>query len=142
MSFKVSTKVKVRFADIDSMGHVNNAKFFTYMEQARVEYFRKIKDLDFRTQEGAPGTSVILASIRCDFLAPVYLDEELSVSVRTTKMGRSSFSMEYLIQDTASGREVGRGESTQVYFDYQNEKSLEIPDSLRKKFAEIEGEEF
>lgn len=142
MSFKVFTKVKVRFADIDSMGHVNNAKFFTYMEQARVEYFRKIPELDFRTQEGTPGVSVILASIRCDFLSPAYLDEELTVSIRVSEIGRSSFSMEYKIQDTGTGRDVARGESTQVYFDYKNEKSLPITPELRKKFETIEERQF
>jgi len=37
-----TTEIDVRFRDIDAMGHVNNAVYATYIEQARTEYFRDV----------------------------------------------------------------------------------------------------
>ena len=37
--FRHSVEIVVRFADTDAMGHVNNAKYLTYFEIARVAYY-------------------------------------------------------------------------------------------------------
>lgn len=137
--FKVNTQVTVRFADVDSMGHVNNAKFFTYMEQGRVAYFKHFPELDFTRDGSASGTSLILAEIQCRFLSPAYLEETLNVALGVTQMKRSSFVMQYEIIETKSGRAIATGQSVQVYYDYSAKKSVEIPDTLRKKFEAIEG---
>lgn len=139
MEFKVKTKVRIRFFDLDAMGHANNAVFFTYMEQARLAYFKQVPQLDFRIGAPAKGISLILASIRCDFLSPAFLDEELEVAVAITRLGRSSFDMEYRIKEMTTGREVAKRVSTQVYFDYPNKKSVELPELIVKRFEEIEG---
>ena len=140
--FKVNTQVTVRFADVDSMGHVNNAKFFTYMEQGRVAYFKHFPELDFTRDGSASGTSLILAEIQCRFLSPAYLEETLNVALGVTQMKRSSFVMQYEIIETKSGRAIATGQSVQVYYDYSAKKSVEIPDTLRKKFEAIEGKTF
>jgi acyl-CoA thioester hydrolase len=142
MDFKVTTKVQVRFSDLDAMGHVNNAKFFTYMEQGRVAYFKKIPELDFMAHTGNPGASVILASIQCDFLAPALLDEILNVGVRITSLGRSRIEMDYKIWKEDNQKDVAKGKSTLVYYDYRTGKSLPLPDSLKQSFAKIEGQTF
>ena len=142
MDFKVQTSIRVRFADVDAMGHVNNAKFFTYMEQGRMNYFRRFPDLDFTRGHPGEGISLILAKIQCQFLSPALMDEELIVRLATTEIRRSSFSMEYEINEASSGRAVAKGESVQVYYDYAAKRSLEIPAELRKRFEELEGRKF
>ena len=139
MDFKVNTQIHVRFADIDAMGHVNHAKFFTYMEQARVAYFKKVPELDFSDHMGQPKNSVILASIQCDFLSPAFLDEVLNVGIRISRLGRSSIEMEYLIRTKDGSREVAKGKSTLVYFDYDSQKTQAIPQGLKDQFEAIEG---
>lgn len=142
MDYKVTAKVQVRFSDLDTMGHVNNAKFFTYMEQGRVAYFKKIPELDFTAQPGKPGASVILASIQCDFLAPALLDEILNVGVRIISLGRSRIEMGYEIWKEKDRTVIAKGESTLVYYDYHKGKSLPLPDSLKQSFAKIEDRPF
>ena len=59
----------VRFRDLDAMGHINNAVFATYIEQARVEYLASLSVLDGPVyDQGAE--SMILARIEIDFRAP------------------------------------------------------------------------
>ncbi len=138
----VSTEVKVRFADCDMMGHVNNAHFLTYMEQGRVEYFKKFPELNFLELKRELECSLILAEISCTFKSPAYLNEILVVSLGTTELKRSSIVMEYEMKEKTTGRLVAIGRSVGVYYDYQQKKSVSLPESIRKRFEEIEGRKF
>jgi acyl-CoA thioester hydrolase len=138
-SFPISTRVHVRFADCDMFGHVNNARFFTYLEQARVEYFKSFPEINFLGKRERPELSFILAEISCTFKSPAALDEFLLVKIRTSEVKRSSFIMEYEIVEEQTGRRVAEGRSAQVMFNYRENKTVPIPESLRKKFDEIEG---
>ncbi len=142
MSYQVQTKVQVRFADVDMMGHANNAHYFTYFEQARLAYFKNFSELDFTLPKAGIGKSVILASISCQYRSPAYLDETLIVKIRTKEIGRSSFTMEYEMMEEKSGRLVATAESVQVYFDYETKKSIEISEELRRKFGKVEGKNY
>src|SRR4030095_8619112 len=142
MDWKVQTEIQVRFADVDSMGHVNNAKYFTYFEQGRVEYFKRFPELNFVSLKHPPETSVILASIRCEFRSPAYLDETLKVKIRVRELKRSSFFFDYEIMEAKTGRVVAVGESAQVYYDYLKKESLPLTPEMRKRFEEIEGRAF
>jgi len=137
-TFPVSTRVHVRFADCDMFGHVNNACFFTYMEQARVEYFKRFPEINFLEKKETPALSIILAEISCTFKSPAAVDEVLQVKIRTSEVKRSSFLMEYEIAEEKTGRRVAEGRSAQVMFNYMENKSVPIPESIRKKFDEIE----
>lgn len=142
MQYAVSTQIEIRFADVDSLGHVNNAKYFTYMEQARMAYFKKLGLLDFTQLEYPPKESVILASIQCDFKSPAYLGEFLEVRIRVAKLGKSSFEMEYEIVETTSERLVATGQSSQVYFDYQTQKSRPLTPEIKERVARLENRSF
>jgi len=73
-SFK--TPINIRFRDIDGMGHVNNAVFFTYFAEGRLALFQKFSmDSDFST------FSFILAHISCDFLRPVTLNTQTLLEI-------------------------------------------------------------
>jgi acyl-CoA thioester hydrolase len=140
--FHISTSIKVRFADCDLMGHVNNAKFFTYLEQSRLEYFKNFPELNFLESQKSPELSFILAEISCTFKSPAFLDETLIVKTRTSELKRSSFVMEYEIVEEKTLRLVATARSVQVMFNYREQKSVAIPDSIRERFGEIEKQKF
>lgn len=126
------TEILIRFADCDPMGHTNNAKYFTYMEQARVALFKKIFPL-------APGEPLkpshfpfILAEISCRFLKPTYVEQTLIVSAVIKEIKNSSFKINYEFTNKTGGDKVAEGSSVQVWFDYQTHKSKPIPDEMRK----------
>ncbi len=139
MKWKIEAEVKVRFVDVDWMGHVNNAHYFTYFEQARIAYFKNFSSLDFTSPHYQVGKSVIVASISCNFLSPAYLDEVLKVKIRTLKLGRSSFVLEYEMTETKTERLVATGESVMVYFDYKTQKSEALPQEIREQIESLEG---
>ena len=134
--YRFSHLVEVRWADVDSRGHVNNARFFTYMEQARAHYFETLgiwdgKDLD---QWGS-----VVAETRCTFLVPVYFGQVVNVGVRTSHLGDKSMEMVYSLRDHASDQELARGVSIQVAYNYEHGKSVRIPDRWRDAIQAFEG---
>ena len=125
--FKHITHIPIRWGDMDSLGHVNNARFFTFDEQARLEYFDAVAPLvdDFWKSSG-----IILARIACDFIAQVHYPETLSIGLRIQRMGRSSMETQTAMFDS-TGRLVACGQGVVVWFDYIAQKALAIPEPVR-----------
>lgn len=125
------TPIRVRFGETDLLGHVNNVSFFSYLEHARVQFFKELTGkLNHDTWR------YILASIKCDFLAQVYFDQSLRVVTKVSRIGNKSFDLEQPIVDSETGNLVAIGHSTIVYFDFKEQKSQPIPEHIREKLAQ------
>ena len=135
---KVIHEIEVRFRDIDSMGHVNNAVFLTYFEEGRKVFLRDV--LDIVNPKDYP---FILAHIDCDFLRPVKLGDSPLLEVWIGRIREKSFAFKYRIVERSDGTAVyGKGESVMVLFDYKENKSIPIPkDFLEKILAYCEQEQ-
>ena len=131
--YRFSVPVVVRFRDLDALGHVNHAVYFTYMEIARTEYWmrlvgvHKVAALDF-----------IVAKATCDYRSAAALGETLDVAVRVPALRNSSFDLEYELRDRAGGRLVATGLTIQVYYDYGAGKSRPIPAPVRERIERYE----
>lgn len=119
---------RVRFRDLDAMGHVNNAVFATYTEQARVEFLRHLGLL-----EGPVYQSVILARLEIDFQAPGEPEGEVEIGVRPSRFGTKSFDLEYALHQ--GGRLIATATSVLVTYDYERAEPIEIPDDWRRKMV-------
>ena len=73
---KYSVDICVRFRDIDSMGHVNNAVFFTFFEEGRKAFLNKILNIS-----NPDDYNFILAHIDCDFLKPVKINDQITLQL-------------------------------------------------------------
>jgi acyl-CoA thioester hydrolase len=119
---------RVRFRDLDAMGHVNNAVFATYVEQARIEYLRSLGVLD-----GPLYMGMILARLELDFLAPAMSEGEVEIGVRTARSGNKSFELEYELEQ--AGRPIARASTVLVAYDYDEARSIPLPESWRDVLA-------
>ncbi len=126
-------RLDVRFRDCDPMGHVNNAVYLTYLEQARLNLWRERWQVDPRQ----PGEGIILARAELDFTSPAMYGETLEVRLRVAAIGRSSFTYEYEVIEAAAGRLVLSARTVLVWYDYAAGRSVPIPDAIR---AMLEGE--
>ncbi|HUI35905.1 MAG TPA: thioesterase family protein [Gaiellaceae bacterium] len=119
---------RVRFRDLDPMGHVNNAVYFTYIESARVAFLQHL---------GAAPTledmSIIVARIEIDFRAPVGFGEDVDISVRASRFGGKSFDLDYELR--VGGAVVAEAKSVLVAYDYGTGQAIELPDEWREKLA-------
>jgi acyl-CoA thioester hydrolase len=119
---------RVRFRDVDAMGHVNNAVFASYVEQARIEYLSSMGLLD-----GPLYMGMILARLELDFLAPGQPQGEVEIGVRVTRSGNKSFELEYELQQDGSA--IARATTVLVAYDYERSQSMPLPDAWREQLA-------
>jgi acyl-CoA thioester hydrolase len=123
-------RLEVRFRDCDPLGHVNNAVYFTYLEQARFSHWRSL--WGSRTLQLPPGVpGVILAHAECDYRRPARHGDTLEVRMRIASIGRTSFQYEYEIVDEQQ-RTVATARTVQVMYDYRLEKPVPIPEEIRQ----------
>jgi acyl-CoA thioester hydrolase len=123
-----STNIEVRFSDLDALGHVNNAVFFTYFEEGRKnfskEFFNVSDPSDFR---------FIMAHIRCDYLKPVMFVDKVTLQMWVKDIGIKSFAFEYkLIHQSDVSIVYATGESVQVCYDYKKNQSIVVPDEMKE----------
>lgn len=133
-SFKYKTAIETRFADFDMMGHVNNAVYFTYMEIARSKYWMQAIGWDWKK------TGVVIAKASLEYIKPIFIDDKISMYVRTSRIGKSSFDLEYLLVKVKNGEEIvcSKGKTVCVAFDYQTKQAAPIPINERSKMMVFE----
>ena len=133
-SFKYKTAIETRFADFDMMGHVNNATYFTFMEMGRTKYWNHAINWAWET------TGVVIATASIEYIVPIFLKDNVSMYVRTSRIGRKSFDLDYLIIKVVNGKEVvcSKGKTTCVAFDYATKSSTLIPETEKEKMIQFE----
>lgn len=122
---KLSTEIEVRFADLDAYGHVNNAIYFTYLETARINLFRE-RFADMMQS----GLLFLVVEASCRYRKPIELNDRVHVDISTEKLGRSSFTLSYLIHD-GHGKEFAEAQTVMVCFDQGRGKAIALPADFR-----------
>jgi acyl-CoA thioester hydrolase len=118
----IRVRMVVRFRDCDPYGHVNNAVYLTYLENARFALWRAQKM-----------RGVILARAEADYKAQAKYGDELEVRVRLEGLGRTSFRYEYEVRDVTTDQVVLTARTVQVHYDYERQMPLELTDEVRRK---------
>jgi acyl-CoA thioester hydrolase len=134
--FKFFHPTEIRYGDLDPQGHVNNAKYLTYFEQARVYYLIQLglfgKDQSFME------IGLIVADIHIAYHAPAHYGDQVRTGVRTTKMGNKSIVVAQAVVDVATGKEMAKGEVVMVTYDYRAQKTIPVPDRWRQIITRFE----
>ncbi len=123
--FNYEKEIDVRFRDYDMMGHVNNAVYATYLEQARVEFIEDV------VGEELMDTGAVVADLHLDFEQPISWSDDVTVAVRVGELGTSSIPLEYEIR--ADGEVAATGETLMVTFDPAAGEPRPMPDEWREK---------
>ena len=111
---------KLRYADTDKLGHVNNAAFSTFFETGRVELLH-----DPAAPLHGPGGGFVIARVTIDYVAEILWPGKVDIGTRVASVGRSSVRLEQaLFQD---GRHVASAESVIVHIDLAERKSRPLP---------------
>lgn len=131
--FRFFSRLSTRWGDVDRVGHVNNAKYFTYDEQARTEYFAERLA---GTPEGDAASSLILAHIACDFLAQLHHPAQIDHGLRISRIGRRSLGTEGAV--FVGGQCFARTSGVVVWFDYARQITVDVPDWVRHTLRDYE----
>ena len=117
----------IRFADLDSLGHVNNVAFSTYYESGRVRYFSDLgSPVDLREFVW------MAVKISVEFKAQMNWPGFVDVGSSIVKMGRTSMVIGAGL--FVDGTCTSTSECIMVYVNSETSKAVEIPDSIRQGF--------
>jgi acyl-CoA thioester hydrolase len=122
------TSIDIRYTDLDTFGHVNNAVYATLCEEARVDYFADVLDI------GVHDISVVIARLELDYRRAIPDVGTATIATGITDIGRTSFTMQYELRydDTV----VATGESVQVAVD-DDGSPVEVPNDWADRIAAV-----
>ena len=140
-TFRHMLEIPVRFSDTDAMGHVNNAKYLTYCEVARIRYWTDItgEPIMLGTDRAE---SLILAEARITYRAPAFHGEVVTVETRATHIGRTSFTLEHRLVAAVPGEAphlVAVSESVLVRYDYAADAAVPLTTAHVAAIEAFEG---
>ena len=123
----ISVEVAIRWSDMDAFGHVNNARFLTFVEEARLQWMQSLPQ-PWETAAIAP----LLAAVTMNFRRPISWPESIRIELGATRVGNSSVTMAHRIV-AVSDREVvyADGDSVLVWIDRQSGRPTALPEFVR-----------
>ncbi len=134
--FRHHTPIQVRWGDMDALGHVNNATYLTYLEQARLQYFGEFLHLNAALSR--PG--FIMARITLDYKLPLVATDDVHVFTRIVRFGNRSFDTEqWIMRRAGEDMEIAaQAIVTVVVYDYQAQRSTLMPDDWKQVISTYE----
>jgi len=134
--FRHKISVKVRFSDLDAMGHVNNASYLSYLEEARLAYYNHVLKMDTDNLD----FNAVIARIEIDYIDQIRLGDNVEVYTRTAKIGNKSSDVEHLIVVANNGNKkiAAKALTKLVSFDYRKNISVPVSEEAKKTIEEFE----
>jgi acyl-CoA thioester hydrolase len=136
-NFRFYHPIEVRYGDLDPQGHLNNAKFVTFFEHARLQYIKRLGL--FREGQSFMDMGIILADVHIAYKKPVEWWTPVKVGVRTMKIGNKSMTVEQCVVHAETEELYAIGEVVMVAYDYHAGKTLPIPQEWREATSRFDG---
>ena len=137
--FRFQYPIAVRYGDLDPQWHVNNSKFLTYIETARLHYLLELGLFDGSSFNNLP---LIVGDVHVRYLEPIFPTDDVLVSMGVTRIGNKSVVMEYEVTSSDGQRIFATAETIMVAYDYHKKTSIPVSTGLRKCFSDFEGRTF
>lgn len=135
--YPITTDIPLRWSDMDALQHVNNTVYLRYFESARIVYFNRVGLIDHRQQHGI---GPILHSVYCRFRIPLTFPDMVTVGIRARNLQHDRFGMETSIVSHNHEKVAAEGHCIIVCYNYQIQSKASIPEIMRQRLVEIEGE--
>jgi len=128
----------VTWGDMDAHGHVNNVVYFRYMENARVEFYRRIGKYEF---EERTGITLVVKSTGCRYIAPLSCPDRISIGARVADMNDEQILMQYIIVNAGTNQVAAVGEAAIVALQARDGSRVVFPEVLRARISELQRRE-
>ncbi len=138
-TYRFSYPTTVRYGDLDPQWHVNNARFLTFSEQARIAYFIELGLFDGKSFFDLP---LIVGDVHCRYLAQIDPGATVIVTLGVISVGNKSLVIGSRISSQDGSVVHAELETTLVAYDYRIKKAVFVSDELRAKFETYEGKTF
>lgn len=130
--YRFSFEVQTRYSDMDMLGHANNAIYLTYLELARLAYFKEIN------RQRWDEVALVLGHASMDFKRPILPYDQPVAHLRTVRIGNSSLTMENMITDKSRDQLFFTATMVMVAIDMKTGRPVPIPEVEKQKIIDYE----
>jgi len=130
--YRFSFEIQLRYSDMDMLGHANNAVYLTYLELARLGYFKEV------VRQKWKDVALVLAHANMDYRLPITPGVMPVAHIRTTKLGNASLHMDNMITDQEGTTLFFSSGMVLVAMNVKTGRSTPIPMSEKQKVINYE----
>ena len=127
--FPFHHKIKTRWRDLDAFRHVNNATFLTYIEDARILFFK-------RWNINLKEKSLIVASVKIDYMNQLLHPTNIIIAQKVSRIGNKSFDILSALFNEKNSQLICTSTITSVCYDFIQEKSVLVFDEIKQDFIQ------
>jgi len=123
-------KPEIRFVDMDAMSHINNATYFTYLEQARIDYFKTLRAEHWDwIEEG-----VVVAKNELNYQTPIFFGDDVIIETVCSHVGNKSLTLSSKVYKWKDNQKMlcAFGDCVLVCFNHKTQTSHAIPSYWRE----------
>ena len=130
-------KLKVRLYEVDILQIVNNAVYFNYFEQARIQY---AKDAGLLPEDNifSEDNLYYMVHNEINYIKPAFFDDDLNIYTRISYIKNSSFGFEHVVENSKSKKIIAEGGGVSVHVNPVTKKSSKISDDVIEKIKSFE----
>jgi acyl-CoA thioester hydrolase len=129
-AFVFETDIPVRVSDLNYGAHVGNDSILTLMQEARVQWYRSLGFASEVSFEGSVGQ--IIADAAIQYKSEAFLGDVITIQLAIADVSKYGFDILYRLINAKTSKEVARGKTGIVCFDYAARKVTSIPESLKR----------
>ncbi|HOX81605.1 MAG TPA: thioesterase family protein [Chryseolinea sp.] len=129
--FIFEAEITVRASDLNYGGHVGNDSVLTLFQEARILFYRQIGFKSELNLDGAVGQ--LMSDAAVVYKSESFLGDELIIQIAVADFNKYGFDLLYKMSNKQTGKEVARGKTGIVCFDYEKRKVAPVPDVLKVK---------
>ena len=135
-NFNYYHPIQVRYADLDTLQHVNNVAFLEYVESARTGYYLASGIWDGTMRQGF---GMVVASNKIDFLVSIHFGDPVRVGIKVAHIGTKSLNFRFQVENSENKTVFARGEVVMVAYNRQEDRSTKVSQEWREKLAAFEN---
>lgn len=129
--FVFSTEMPICIGHINYVGHLDNALLLTLVSEARLRFF---KSLGYAEQD-VEGAGIVVADAAVQYRSEAFHSEIMVLEMAARDFSKYGCDLVYRMTDKASGREIARGKTGIVFFDYAARKVMPVPEAFRERIG-------
>jgi len=136
--FTFATDLTLYQSHLNYGGHLDNALLLTLVSEARVRFFKALG----YTELDVEGVGILVADAALQYRSEAFHGEVMVVQMAATDLGPKGFDLVWRMTEQVSQREVARGKTGIVFFDYSSRKVAPMPSACRDKLSTAKAEPF
>ncbi len=131
--YAYSTPCRVRSHECDRQGVVHNARYLEMLEIARIEFCRDVMMIPIDHDTFAHHHKFFFVRNALNYFSPARFDDQLIIYTRVASVGKTSITLEKIINMLSDGKRMVECESVMVSVDEKTDQPKEIDAELRKR---------